>query len=242
MPRVKKSETSTETVAVAAVPVANAPKMAKAPKQAQAVPATPKAASATPVVAATSGEVAAPKAKKVKVAAAAPEAAVAAVDPSAEAVATLASPIAGDFTDFMGKLQQLSTLFSAIKTEFRTLEKKASRELKSATKASAKRKRKTGNRSPSGFVKPTLISADLATFLGKAAGTEMARTEVTREINAYIRANSLQDKTNGRKINADAKLSALLKIDTTKEDLTYFNLQRYMSPHFFKATAPVATA
>jgi chromatin remodeling complex protein RSC6 len=239
MPRVKKSETSTETVAVAAVPVANAPKMAKAPKQSQAVPATPKAAVTTPVVA----EVAAPKAKKVKVAAAAaPEAPVAVVDPSAEAVATLASPIAGDFTDFMGKLQQLSTLFSAIKTEFRTLEKKASRELKSATKASAKRKRKTGNRSPSGFVKPTLISADLATFLGKAAGTEMARTEVTREINAYIRANSLQDKTNGRKINADAKLSTLLKIDTTKEDLTYFNLQRYMSPHFFKAAAPVATA
>jgi chromatin remodeling complex protein RSC6 len=67
----------------------------------------------------------------------------------------------------------------------------------------------------------------------------MARTEVTREINAYIRANSLQDKTNGRKINADSKLSSLLKLKTD-EELTYFNLQRYMSPHFQKAAAAAA--
>ena len=121
------------------------------------------------------------------------------------------------------------------------MEKKSTRELKTASKAGAKRKRKTGNRSPSGFVKPTLISADLATFLGKPAGSEMARTEVTREINKYIRENNLQDTANGRKINADAKLAALLKIDTAVEELTYFNLQRYMSPHFAKKEA-VATA
>jgi upstream activation factor subunit UAF30 len=143
----------------------------------------------------------------------------------------------------MAKLQQLSTVISSLKTEFRSLEKKASRELKTAAKASHKRKRKTGNRSPSGFVKPTLISDELATFLGKTSGTEMARTEVTREINAYIRANQLQDTTNGRRINADTKLSSLLKLSPT-EELTYFNLQRYMSPHFAKtaAAAPVASA
>ena len=66
----------------------------------------------------------------------------------------------------------------------------------------------------------------------------MARTEVTREINAYIRTNSLQDKKNGRKINPDSALSKLLKLKKTDE-LTYFNLQRYMSPHFAKA-APAA--
>jgi chromatin remodeling complex protein RSC6 len=62
----------------------------------------------------------------------------------------------------------------------------------------------------------------------------MARTEVTRDINQYIRANSLQDKTNGRKINPDSKLAGLLKIKKG-EELTYFNLQRYMSPHFAKS-------
>ena len=62
----------------------------------------------------------------------------------------------------------------------------------------------------------------------------MARTEVTREINGYIRAHNLQDKSNGRKINPDKSLATLLKI-SSGEELTYFNLQRYMSPHFAKA-------
>jgi upstream activation factor subunit UAF30 len=126
-----------------------------------------------------------------------------------------------------------------MKQQFRVLEKKTTRELKAAEKANAKRKRKAGNRSPSGFVKPTLISNELASFLGKDQGTEMARTEVTREINAYIRKQGLQDKDNGRKINADRKLQTLLKLKPN-EELTYFNLQRYMSPHFAKANKAVA--
>lgn len=138
------------------------------------------------------------------------------------------------FGGFLQKLQALATQMNVLKTEFRQLEKKAVRELKTAQKVNAKRKRKTGNRSPSGFVKPTLISDELAKFLQKPSGTEMARTEVTREINTYIRAHNLQDKTNGRKINPDQQLAALLKIQSGDE-LTYFNLQRYMSPHFAKA-------
>jgi chromatin remodeling complex protein RSC6 len=67
----------------------------------------------------------------------------------------------------------------------------------------------------------------------------MARTDVTREINKYIRTNNLQDKENGRKINPDKKLTSLLKLKKGDE-LTYFNLQRYMSPHFAKASAAIA--
>ena len=181
---------------------------------------------------------AAPKkvaAKKPEVVAATPAAVVAA--PVEDEVPTLT----GDFTEFMAKLQQVSSLLSSLKSEFRTLEKKATRELKAAQKASAKRKRKAGNRSPSGFVKPTLISNELAAFLGKDIGTQMARTEVTREINAYIRANKLQDPQNGRKINADTKLTSLLKL-SPGDELTYFNLQKFMSPHFAKASKPVVDA
>jgi upstream activation factor subunit UAF30 len=137
-------------------------------------------------------------------------------------------------TEFFAKLNQLSSLFASLKTEFRSLEKKWSRELKVAQKSQSKRKRKSGNRQPSGFVKPTKISDELAKFLEKPSGTEMARTDVTREINTYIRAHKLQDKDNGRKINPDTKLAALLKLKKTDE-LTYFNLQKYMSPHFAKA-------
>jgi chromatin remodeling complex protein RSC6 len=243
------AKTSSKTTVVdATAPVqtpVKAPKTPKAPKVAATPAVEPVAATvATAATAATVADVPvkaakAPKAPKAPKVVDATPVVVAVTDVAA--VVADAPQTSNDFSSFSTKLQQVSALLSALKTEFRSLERKASRELKTATKAGAKKKRKTGNRSPSGFVKPTLISPELATFLGKTQGTEMARTEVTREINAYIRANSLQDKTNGRKINADAKLSSLLKLKVD-EELTYFNLQRYMSPHFQKAAAAAAAA
>ena len=80
------------------------------------------------------------------------------------------------------------------------------------------------------FCTPTKISNELADFLNKERGTEMARNEITREINKYIRINNLQDKENKRNINPDAKISNLFNLNDADE-LTYFNLQRYISPH-----------
>ena len=171
-------------------------------------------------------------------------AAVTASTPAVEEAAAPVEPVStvfSQFTDFMGRLQAVSAQMSSLRTEFRGLERQVTRELKAAAKISQKRKRKSGNRAPSGFVKPTLISNELAAFLGKPVGTEMARTEVTREINAYIREHKLQDKDNGRKIIADKKLTSLLKLKKGDE-LTYFNLQKYMSPHFAKASDKVAAA
>ena len=132
-------------------------------------------------------------------------------------------------------------MVASLKSEYRTLEKKWARELKAAQKSSSKKKKRAGNRAPSGFVKPTRISDELASFLGKDKGSEMARTDVTREINKYIRSHNLQDAGNGRKINPDQKLQTLLKLKKTDE-LTYFNLQRYMSPHFHKAEKAVVAS
>lgn len=137
---------------------------------------------------------------------------------------------------FGAKLQQLAGQFSTIKSDYKLLEKQLTRRVKNAEKASSRKKKGASNRQPSGFVKPTRISDELAHFLGKASGTEMARTDVSKEINAYIRAHGLQDKTNGRKINADAKLSSLLKVKS-EDELTYFNLQRYLKIHFIKNEA-----
>ena len=137
------------------------------------------------------------------------------------------------FTSYLAKLQEVSSLMQTLRADFKQLEKSAHKEYKTLTKLQ-KKKKKTTNRKPSGFVKPTLISKELANFLGQKHGTEMARTEVTREINKYIRENKLQDKENGRKINPDKNLKKLLKLGG-KDELTYFNLQKYMSPHFAKA-------
>ena len=164
------------------------------------------------------------------------------VEQVVESAPTSTDPtLSDDFSEFMAHLGALRSQLSTLATEFRALQKRSERELRAAVKAGQKRKRKTGNRSPSGFVKPTLISDELATFLGKPSGSEMARTEVTREINAYIRSHKLQDSENGRKINADKALSKLLKLSKSDE-LTYFNLQRYMSPHFAKAGNPIPEA
>ena len=167
--------------------------------------------------------------------------------PAPKEVAPTAAPVANEvveetsgiqqkMNEFSAKLQQISSIFSSMKGDFKTLEKTIARELKAAAKASSKRAKRAGNRQPSGFVKPTRISDELAKFLGKAQGTEMARTDVSKEINAYIRANNLQRPDNGRFIVPDAKLTTLLKLGKNDE-LSYFNLQRYMKPHFIKAEA-----
>lgn len=138
------------------------------------------------------------------------------------------------------KIQQLTSLLSSLKNDVRSLEKIVAKEQKLAQKSSKSAKKASGNRQPSGFVKPTRISDELARFLGKTTGTEMARTEVSKEINRYIKANNLQLQTNRRIITPDNKLSALLNLKEGDEQLTYFNLQKYMKPHFIKAV--VATA
>jgi chromatin remodeling complex protein RSC6 len=143
------------------------------------------------------------------------------------------SVLSAKLSDFSTKIQQLSGVIAMLKTEYRVLEKSINRELKNAQKASSKKRRSSGNRKPSGFVKPTPISDELAVFLGKDKGSLLARTDVSKEINKYIREHKLQDAGNGRKINPDAKLAKLLKLGK-EDELTYFNLQKYMKNHFLK--------
>lgn len=220
MPKQTTKTTAPKTAEVTETVAAAAPVAAEKPKRVSKA-AAPKAAAAAPVVAA-------PAVKEEPVA--------------ADAAATETEVDTGALaTEFVGKLNALSAMINSLKSEFRSLQKKYEREVKTAQKTSSKNKRKTGNRKPSGFTKPSKISDELATFLGKEKGVEMARTDVTREITAYIRGHNLQDKENGRKINPDAKLASLLKLKKN-EELTYFNLQRYMSPHFAKAAKAATTA
>jgi len=213
---VRASKTSAEKPTVSATPVVAATPAAEKPKVKKATKAAAPVVAAAPV----SNELA--------------PASEAAVQPVGDA----SSVVSVKLTEFNAKLQQLVGLFATVKNDFKTLEKTVNRELKNAQKASSKKRRSTGNRKPSGFVKPTRISDELAQFLGKTVGTEMARTDVSKEINTYIQANGLQDKANGRIIHPDEKLTKLLKV-SKEDELTYFNLQRYMKHHFMKAVPAV---
>lgn len=229
MAKTTKTSATTATASSSSAPVAAAP----APAAAAAAPAKVVKAKA----AAKPAKPAKEQVAEVPVVAHT-DASAAAEDVAAPSTESL---ITSQFASISAKLHQVVAFAASLRSELRALERHAVKELRTAQKASAKKRRKVGNRAPSGFVKPTPISKELAEFLGKSDGSEMARTEVTREINAYIRTNNLQDKENGRRINPDAKLKSLLKLKKG-EELTYFNLQRYMSPHFAVKGAAVASA
>ena len=151
-----------------------------------------------------------------------------------EPTVTIESSMTTMLTEFAKNIQALSESLNKMKTEFRVLEKQVLREAKTMDKVNAKRNKNKGSRAPSGFVKPAAISPELAKFLGVAADTKMARTDVTKMITSYVKQNMLQASDNGRRIMPDSKLKALLKV-TDKDEVTYFNLQKYMKHHFVKA-------
>ena len=142
------------------------------------------------------------------------------------------------FQEILSNIQALKTQLVQVTSQVKSLQKSSEKDIKKFIKQTKKNTRKAKSRAPSGFEKPARISKELASFLGKPVGTEMARTEVTREINTYIRSHNLQDPNNGRIIKADKKLRSLLNLKK-EDELTYFNLQRYMSPHFAKKGHPV---
>ncbi len=177
-------------------------------------------------------------ASKTTKAAAAPAVVVeeAAAAPAADAAAEETWCASTELDALITEFSELRSGVSAALTKLRDFKKKNDRQIKKLLKTQAKKKASNAQRKPSGFTKPTPITPELAKFLGKPAGTEMARTDVTKEINAYIQTHSLQDAANGRQINPDKKLATLLNVK--KDDvLTYFNLQRFMSPHFIKVKA-----
>jgi chromatin remodeling complex protein RSC6 len=191
-----------------------------------------------PLTNAVVSKTAKPRAKKAVIEAAPETVADATVAVTADVADIVETSVSTKLNEFGAKLQQMSSLFASVKGDFKNLEKIVARELKNAQKSKSKSKKASGNRQPSGFVKPTRISDELATFLGKVIGVEMARTAVSKEINAYIREKGLQDASNGRKINPDAHLTKLLNLQK-EDELTYFNLQRYMKHHFIKAEPAV---
>lgn len=154
---------------------------------------------------------------------------------------TLSGALLAEIADFNKNFQEWTNFGNALKNNVKAIAKISSRVSKNADKSS-KRKKNAKSR-PSGFEKPTLISDELAVFFGKEIGTLMARTEVSSQIHEYVVQHNLQNAKNRRIIHPDASLKKLLNVNN--DELTYFNLQKYLKFHFQKeavAAAPVAVA
>ena len=144
------------------------------------------------------------------------------VDPTVESINAL-----------IGKFEMFEKESKVAKTELRKV-------LKSYQKKAYKKTRKVDpNRQPTGFAKPSLISEELCKFLDKPSGTKMARTDVTKEVNKYIKEKNLQNPANKKEIKADATLTKLLNLKKG-DDLNYFSLQKFLKDHFPKEDTSVS--
>lgn len=186
-----------------------------------------------------------------------PEAAAVAAPPAEETPAAAPAEAAPApevssmrFDSLVEKLQSITTLSKDLVSQVRFLQKEVVKlqkeKLKAeqlAAKSAVKKDKKAANaaartaageapvkRSPSGFAKPTKLSEELCSFLGVPPGTEMARTDVTRMLNNYIKQHSLQDPADKRSIKPNADLQKILE----PGDVTYFNLQAKIKRHFIK--------
>ena len=133
--------------------------------------------------------------------------------------------------------QQVTMLVNQVKSVERVCNKRMK-----ALEREAKKNRQKGNRKASGFAVPSPISAQLCKFMNKPTGTSMARTEVTKHIIQYISDNKLQNPKNKKVIKPDKALKSLLDIKKDSEDVTYFNIQRYMNKHFLNSKAAHAVS
>ena len=194
-----------------------------------------------PVVAAVAPAVVETKKATKKAAAPAATATAAAVVPVAPVVAPAETPaveapattLDEDMKALLSKLSSLREAASGMITEVKKLEKRVNRELKDARKRRRRVKaegEEGAKRGPSIFEIPTKVTDELCVFLGKPKGTLISRSNVTREINDYVKKHNLKNKHD---IKPDASLKKLLRL-TDADHLTYFNLQRYLNPHYIK--------
>jgi len=136
------------------------------------------------------------------------------------------------FSDDLTSLSSFKSQVTMLQNQIRALEKNVGKQIRTYEREATKNKNK-GNRKPSGFAVPTKISDELCEFMKKPKGSMAARTEVTQYIIQYIKDNELQWKDNRKIIKPNTQLKKLLDVKKS-EEVTYFNIQRYMNKHFIK--------
>jgi hypothetical protein len=134
-------------------------------------------------------------------------------------------------------------LIAGVRTSIKESEKMSKELEKLRNKRSRNKTERAANSQPSGITKPVAISDELAKFLGVAPGTLVPRNEVTKGVSGYVKANGLSDPANKQKFVLDdrehAKALRVLLGNPT-EDVTYFNLQRYLKHHYLPMPASEA--
>ena len=138
-----------------------------------------------------------------------------------------------EFTEVKDALKAAVEIIKGLTTKVNALEKRVARDRKVMNKKMKGRAKRVvdPNKPPSGFAKPGPVSQELSKFLGLGKDELIARTEVTKRITKYCQDKGLQKKEDKRTIHADKALKDLLRLKKGDE-LTFFNLQKYMKVHY----------
>lgn len=154
--------------------------------------------------------------------------------PTKETIATEFDDLVGVIDEEIARLRESPGKAKGVKF-LRSLGKKI-KSLRGHSVRVMKQKQKTNrkNNTNSGFLKPVIISKDMAKFTGWNPEELRSRVDVTKYICKYIRDNDLQNPDDRRQILADKKLAKLLEysVDDDEKPLTYYRIQTYMKKHF----------
>lgn len=101
---------------------------------------------------------------------------------------------------------------------------KSTQTAKTAKPAKLETEKAPARKPNAAFAKPMAFSPELTALLGAGPAP---RTEVTKRLWVYIKANKLQDPAKGTLINADAKLKAVLG----KPQVTMFEMTKLVGAH-----------
>ena len=144
------------------------------------------------------------------------------------------TPYLEEFSAVVSALDEAMATIRGLRARLQKLEKQVHRDTKALNKkASGKRARKPRdpNAPKSGFAKEGPVSDEMRKFLGLKKDELISRTDVTKRIHEYCKTKNLQNPDDKRHIKADASLRKLLKM-SKDDDLTFFNLQKFMKVHF----------
>jgi chromatin remodeling complex protein RSC6 len=144
-------------------------------------------------------------------------------------------------------LSDQAAVTKALINSVKNVLKDAEKQSKELDKLRNKKSRSSGERKASGqqsgITKPVSISDELSAFLGVEVGTLVPRNQVTKGVSEYVRKFNLYEPTNRQKFilteTHEGKALHVL-LGKPEEQVTFFNLQRYLKHHYTSVGVPSA--
>lgn len=126
------------------------------------------------------------------------------------------------YQNMQEQIKEVNATIKFLKVNMKELGKLHKQDINRVSKTKKVRKNNV-----SGINKPKEVPLPIKELLKLDKDVLLARTEVTKKIYEYIKANELQDQNDKRTILPNDKLKELFSLEDT-EELSFYNLQSYI--------------